>query len=131
MITKNNKFPLLAAGGLAAGFINGLLGAGGGILAVFLLSKLLRQSQNPLIKLDRKDVFANALAIMLPATAVSAFRYMQKGALPLDGAALLILPAIVGGMLGALLLNKMQAQTANRIFSFIVIYSGIAMLVKG
>lgn len=124
------KIPLLAAGGLLAGFINGLLGAGGGIIAVFLLGKIPATSDS-LTPMDKKDALANALATMLPATAVSAFRYVRQGALPLNGTAVLIIPAVLGGVLGAILLDRIRAETARKIFSLIVIYSGIAMLLRG
>ena len=44
------------AAGMLAGFLNGLLGAGGGILAVALLSRS---------GLARKEAHATALALML------------------------------------------------------------------
>ena len=72
---------LWAAVGLGAGFINGLLGAAGGILLVTALPylptpSLLSVGANPYGQAgaDRRDLFASALAVMLPVSAVSALR---------------------------------------------------------
>lgn len=125
MKIKKQQIPLLAFGGLAAGFLNGLLGAGGGVAVIYVLGKLSQESDN------RKNwVFANAPATVLPAAVLSSARYFSAGALPSDTALKLILPAIIGGVCGALLLNKLRANTVRILFSLIIIYSGIAMLVK-
>ncbi len=125
--TSRAKLWFAAIGGLAAGFINGLLGAGGGIVTVFVLRLLLAdQPDTP----DQKDIFANALAVMLPISAVSAVGYATRGALPLAGASYFVFPAIIGGVGGALLLDRIRTETASRLFSLIVIYSGLSMLIR-
>ena len=40
------------------------------------------------------------------------------------------LPAVVGGVVGALLVDKMQTKWLNIIFAGLIIYSGISMLFK-
>ncbi len=50
---------LLVVGGLFAGFVNGLLGAGGGIIIIYLLSALLRE------RASGRDIFANSLYVTL------------------------------------------------------------------
>lgn len=122
---------LLIAGGLAAGFMNGLLGAGGGILIVFVLGQILKpEPSQASLDFDRRDIFACALAAMLPMSVVSVISYAVQGTLSLEGAEKLILPAIVGGVGGAFLLDHMKTETVRKIFAVIVIYSGIAMLLK-
>ena len=114
---------LLAAGGILAGFINGLLGAGGGIIIVFVLSKLLKEG-------DSRDVFANALCIMLPLSVVSCIVYVSKGSVSLDGFAPFIAPALVGGLLGALLLCKINTVFLKKLFAILVAVSGILLLFR-
>ena len=67
----NRYSVLLVLGGILSGFVNGLLGAGGGIIIVFILSKLLKES-------DSRDVFANAICVMLPLSALSCLIYASK-----------------------------------------------------
>lgn len=132
MSTKLNSrqsTSLLIAGGLAAGFLNGLLGAGGGILVVFVLSAVLPASANA-SPTDRRDVYANALASMLPVTAVSAISYAARDVIRVDGALSYVFPAIAGGLLGALLLDRLPFTAIRRLFTLIIIFSGIVMLLR-
>lgn len=114
----------LLLGGLAAGFANGLLGAGGGIIIVWILAKAIGD-----ITKDSRDVFANALAVMLPISFVSTVTYAISGSLPSDDVKRFILPAVLGGLLGAFLLDKIRADAVKTLFCFLVILSGILMVV--
>ena len=58
---KNKPLAVTVLLGVSAGFVNGLLGAGGGILVVLALKKILKKKGA-----DEKDIFANSLAVMLP-----------------------------------------------------------------
>lgn len=112
--------------GAAAGFLNGLLGAGGGILLVYALSAL-----NPDKSPDGvRDNFAATIACVLPITALSAAVYTAGGRV--DAAALspLILPAAAGGLCGALLLDKINTALLKKIFALLVVYSGASMLLR-
>lgn len=118
---KNISFLTLSA--LAAGLINGLLGAGGGIVAVWALSRALSPHLT-----DKRDAFANALAIMLPISAISAAIYGMRGAIDSRELDILILPAIAGGLIGALVLDKINVTWLRLIFAVIIVYSGLTML---
>ena len=122
---------LLIGGGLAAGLINGLLGAGGGIIVVFLLGNILGGATRQGSSVDSRDLFANALAAMLPVTVISLISYAFQGTVTLQNAEILIVPSIIGGIGGALLLDRLKVETAKRIFTLIMIVSGIIMLVRG
>ena len=120
---------LWAAVGLGAGFINGLLGAAGGILLVTALPylptpSLLSVGANPYGQAgaDRRDLFASALA-------VSALRYRLAGVDPLPRSLLpLLLPAAAGGLLGAFLLERTSPRRLRRLFAAVILVSGIRML---
>ena len=130
-LTSRQAALLLVVGGLASGFLNGLLGAGGGILAVLVLSAVLSaKSNDPSASADKRDVFANALASMLPTAAVSAARYAARGAIRIENALTYVLPAIAGGLAGALLLDRLPVTAVRRIFIVIAIFSGIVMLLR-
>ena len=119
------KRRLLLWGGLAAGFLNGLLGAGGGIVIIWILEKTLEYRTD-----DKRDVFANALAVMLPISAMSAISYAVSGGLPRDDITRFLFPAILGGLLGAFLLDRIGADTVKTLFCLLVILSGVVMVVR-
>ena len=118
-------------GGLTAGLLNGLLGAGGGIIAVLVLGHIQKRAGIAESGIgDSRDLFANALAAMLPVTVISLLGYLSRGGLDVSDNLYLIIPAIIGGTAGALLLDRLSVNTARRIFTVIVILSGIVMLVR-
>ncbi len=122
--SRRARLAVLALGGLAAGFLNGLLGAGGGILLVFVMGLAMGE------ELDGKDIFANALCVMLPISLLSVATYALGGRLTADGIDALLLPAMVGGAAGALLLDRIAVASARRLFALLVVFSGIVMLVR-
>lgn len=132
-LSARQKSLLLVLGGLGAGFINGLLGAGGGILLVFIMGWILapaKDGSSEALPLDKRDIFANALAAMLPVTVVSVISYAARGDIHLEGAETYVFPAVIGGIGGAWLLDKLRFETVRRLFAILVIVSGIAMLLK-
>jgi len=122
-VTKNKLFlPIM---GVFAGIANGLLGAGGGIIVVYALNAALGASVR-----DPRDVFANALCIMLPISGVSVIGYALMGKLSFEGLGSFVLPAIVGGVCGGFLLGKINAAFLQKLFAVIVIYSGLMLMIK-
>ena len=111
---------IIAFSGIAAGVVNGFIGTGGGIILVLVLSKLMKNA---------KDVFATVIAAVLPMSAVSAVSYAVGGNVPFGDTAVYIIPAIIGGGIGAVLLDKIGVKWLKILFSLLVIYSGIRMLV--
>ncbi len=121
-IGRSSTIRLLIIGTLA-GFANGLLGAGGGILIVFGMTPLLASDPQ-----GQRDVFANALAVMMPVSIVSVVSYLLAGRF--DGApfSLYLLPAVAGGLVGGFLLDRLKLPWIKRLFAAIVIWSGLYML---
>ena len=131
--SARQKNLLLIVGGIAAGFINGLLGAGGGILLVFIMGIVLPSEEGGTAvsaSPDKRDIFANALAAMLPVTVISVISYASRGDIHLEGAETYVFPAVIGGIGGAWLLDRLRFETVRRMFAILVIVSGIAMLLK-
>ncbi len=110
--------------GLGCGLINGFLGAGGGVLIVRTAGKFLPRDTAR----DPRDIYATALAVMLPISAVSTIASAKLGVWHGEGAAVMILPALIGGAAGALLLDKLNTNILRIIFSAVAAYSGIVML---
>ena len=109
--------------GFLAGLLNGLLGAGGGIILVRGAHRFLPREYR-----DSRDVFANALCVMLPLSAVSAIAYVLRGSVHGLEFAPFVLPALIGGVGGGLLLAVIDARLLRLIFSALVVWSGITMI---
>ena len=124
---NSSALPLLI-GGLLAGFANGLLGAGGGIIIVYLLSN--KKILGDKVECDSRDVFANALCVMLPLSVVSCVIYALRGDIVLGGFEPFILPAIIGGVLGGILLCFINTSFPKKLFAALVVISGILLIIK-
>ena len=109
--------------GLAAGLLNGLLGTGAGILIVYGLQPLLSHFGK-----DRRIAFVTALACVLPLSLLSAWRYLQAGYFAGESLSFLLLPALFGGGVGAFLQKKIPLRALKRLFSLLVLASGVLML---
>ena len=110
------KGVLTAGAGLAIGIINGLLGAGGGMIAVPLLQKL---------GLDRKQAHANAVAVILPITVLSAVLYLVNGYVSVKDSLIFIPGGIAGSLLGTFIMRKISSVWLKRIFGGFMIYAGL------
>lgn len=112
---------LTGGGGLLIGIINGLLGAGGGMLAV----PLLRRSG-----MDQQRAHANSVAVIFPLALFSSVLYLMAGRVRL-GDALPYLPGgIVGAAAGAFLLRKIPDVWLRRIFGIFMIWAGYRLLAR-
>lgn len=81
-------------------------------------------------RLTRGTCMQRALAVTLPVTALSAWRYGAAGSLDVTGFLRLLLPATVGGAVGGWLLDRMDTQLTKKIFAAVVIFSGLSMLFR-
>ena len=119
----------LALGGTLAGFFNGLLGAGGGIILVFALARIVEKTDE-----GARSVYANALCVMLPLSLFTLFRYASKGVFSPDFTGELsaeyILGAIIGGALGGILLGKLRGGRLRKLFALLTLVSGILMITR-
>ena len=122
-MAKKAKGAILSATALLAGFCNALLGAGGGILLSLALTRL-SHDDFP----DKRDVYVNSQASMIPGCALSCLIYSLKGSLDTTGFSIYAIPAAIGGAAGSLLLTKIRSTFISRIFAILVIWSGIRMI---
>ncbi len=116
--------------GLSAGLINGLLGTGGGILLVFALSARAKRRGGADFLPGARDVYANALAVMLPVSLLSAGQYARAGAMDFSAFSPLLLPAVAGGVLGGWLLDRLKLPLIRRLFALLVLWSGLFMILR-
>ena len=111
--------------GALAGVANGLLGAGGGTVIVYGIGRILGKELS-----DGNDVFATALCVMLPVSAFSCIIYTLRGHIQTDGFGVFAIPAIVGGAIGGLLLGKIKSAAVKKLFSALVVVSGILLIIR-
>ncbi len=121
MKTNLKKSIKNAGFGTLIGLVNGMLGAGGGMIAVPLLSKS---------GLDAKSAHANAVAVILPITAVSAALYLFKGYVNIGSAWVYMPTGVIGAGIGTLILKKISPIWLKRIFGGFMVYAGVRLLLK-
>ncbi len=110
--------------GMAAGFLNGFLGAGAGVLLMFAIGSLNPRRDGA----ASRDNFATVVACVLPMSVVSVVIYTMKGAADGELVGRFALPAVIGGVLGAYMTEKLDPKVLRIIFAVIVIIAGINMI---
>lgn len=118
MKTKTKTLPLIG-GGAVIGALNGLLGGGGGMVAV----PLLRRAGYPAPK-----AHATAIAVILPACVTSSIVYLIKGFIPLHLFVPTALGVLLGGFLGAKLLGRLPVKIIEFAFAVFMLIAGVRML---
>lgn len=120
--SSKHEILLLGAGAVGAGFLNGLLGAGGGIILYFTLGALYGRGA-------KENLAVSSMAVMFFCL-VSLFFYKGNNALTVEGIMRVCIPAVLGGIAGALLLERIPAAAVKKLFATVIIISGILMLVR-
>lgn len=105
--------------GVAVGVLNGLFGAGGGMVAVPLLKKN---------GLSEQKAHATSISVILPLSILSAFLYMRSGHTNFQEVWPYIPGGIVGGIAGALSLKKIPSKWLRKAFAIFMIYAAVRML---
>lgn len=110
---------------LASGFCNAVLGAGGGILLTLAMGAFLGERFS-----DRRRLLITTQGAMIPGCIVSCLIYSSRGMLDTTSFAVFAIPALIGGAVGSLLLDKIKPGAVNTLFSLLVVWSGFRMLLR-
>ncbi len=108
-------------GGAGCGFVNALLGAGGGMIAVPILSGL---------KLDRHKAHANSVAVIMPLSIISASLYLNSGNVSFLDVAPLLPTGLLGAWVGTSLLGRLNEKLLRKIFALFMIWAGMRLILK-
>lgn len=108
--------------GALIGLINGFFGGGGGMVVVPALNKL--------FGMEQKKAQATALFVILPISLVSTIVYMCHKSISFASGWPVIAGIVLGGIIGAMLLNKMNNKVIRGIFVFFMLLGGVGMLIK-
>lgn len=108
--------------GIVTGLVNGIFGAGGGIIVVPSLVFLLG--------LEDYKAHATTISIILPITIISSLVYLINQSIPIKTSLLVILGGLFGSFLGARLLQKVPVKVLRKVFGSLIIYTAIRMIFK-
>ena len=108
--------PVIVLAGLFAGVVNGLLGAGGGVIMLYLVQYVMGKESE-----SQKDAFASVVAVILPVSIVSAVSYGAAGNIDMSMIQVLAIPALVGGALGAYLTDRLPCGIIRGVFAILLI----------
>lgn len=113
-----NKPIYFALAGALAGIVNGLFGAGGGMVLVPLLTAL--------TDLREREIFPSSIAIILPLCLVSLF--FSPGPLPWAAALPYLIGGGIGGICAGLWGSKIPVKWLHRVLGILILWGGIRCL---
>ena len=119
---KNNI--ILSVSSITAGILNGFAGTGGGIILYFVLKFLNKKEKNT----DMKDIMATTVSVVIFMSLASSVIYMAKGKIIYKELLTYLPAALIGGITGAFLLDKLKFKIVKKLFAIMIIYAGIRMI---
>ena len=117
-----NKLALCGLSAVAAGFVSGFLGSGGGAILLLALRAVYGK--------DGKTPYAASLCAALPTAALSAAIYTAKTGVNVAYAVRFIPFAVSGGVLGAFLMKKSAPRALDTVFALLALAGGCAALLR-
>lgn len=106
--------------GIFTGFFNGLFGSGGGTIVVPAMVFLLG--------VEEQKAHATAIAVILPLSIISAFIYYGNSFIDWGLTLNVVLGGVIGGYIGAKILNKFSANALRKIFGASMIIAALRMV---
>ena len=117
---KKFKYFGLIIAGACAGAINGLFGAGGGMVLVPLLTMM--------TNLEERDIFSISVAIILPICIISLITTAVTGTLPWAAALPYLAGSAAGGFLAAKFGQKIPVIWLHRTLGLLILWGGFRSL---
>ncbi len=118
MTFKKHIGPVLS--GIGAGAVNGLFGAGGGMVLVPLLTLM--------TDLEEDQVFPASVSIILPVCLVSLSISYQSGIIPWDQTLFYLGGSLAGGVLAGIFGKKIPTLWLHRLLGILVLWGGVRYL---
>ena len=112
----------LLAVGVAAGFLAGLLGIGGGIIMVPAMVLL--------FGFDQHVAQGTSLLVIIPAAAAGSLTHYRRGRLDLRVAAFVAAGGILGAVIGSLSALSLDDALLQRLFAIVLFAVAIRMLLR-
>lgn len=111
---------ICALSGALTGIVNGLFGAGGGLILVPLLIRA--------AKLEARRALPTSVLIILPMCAVSAARYLARENIGLQPLLPYLAGGLAGGILAGLTFDRFPVTWLRRILGVFILYAGVKMV---
>ena len=117
-MNKNKNFKKITAGTIS-GFLNGLFGSGGGVVAVMFLRNITG---------DEKKAHASATLMILIMSIVSLIFYVLYGHVDWQTGLKFVPGGVIGAIAGTFLLKNMKNKKVKKLFALVLVISGVVML---
>jgi len=114
---------LLIAGGLAAGFVSGTVGIGGGLLFVPIMTVGLRVSQ--------AVAQGTSLVAIVPTAIVGGITHLREGNVTIRPALWMGGGGVVGAVLGALVAVEVPGPILARVWGAFLVFSAYRLFIQG
>ena len=111
----------MAVAGLVSGFLNGLFGSGGGVLAVLFLRNIIG---------DERKAHASATLMILLMSIVSFIFYAASGNVEWETGLMLMPGGVAGAVIGSMFLKNIDTTVLRRLFGGLIALSGAVMLFR-
>lgn len=116
---KKHSLGLILAG-IGAGAVNGLFGAGGGMVLVPLLDLL--------TDLEEQEVFPASVSIIAPVCIISLLITWKPGVTPWNIALPYLLASAAGGIAAGFLAKKIPTLWLHRLLGILILWGGFRYL---
>ena len=118
---SGSTFLILIIIGLAAGFLGGMVGLGGGIILIPALVLFL--------SMDQRTAQGTTVAVMLPPIGLfAAFNYYRAGYVNIKYALVIAFVFMVGGYLGSKVALNVPVQILKKIFALLLVIIAARMI---
>lgn len=117
---RQKKYLGSALSGIGAGAVNGLFGAGGGMVLVPLLTWL--------TNLDDDEIFPASVSIILPICFISLSLTFKRGTVPWDVAVPYLIGSTAGGVLAGVLGKRIPTVWLHRFLGILILWGGVRYL---
>lgn len=118
-MTHRNLWAIVIAG-FCAGAVNGLLGAGGGMILVPMLTML--------TDLEPREIFPSSISIILPICLVSLAHTAVHGTIDLSTASPYLIGSAVGGLLAGIFGKRIPVSWLHKGLGLLIVWGGVRYL---
>lgn len=107
--------------GVLCGIVNGLFGAGGGMIAVPMME---------MYGVETKKAHAASLFLMLSVSIVSSYVYITNEQANYSELLCLVPAGLAGAAFGCIIMKKINADSLKKLFSCLMIFFGLRIIIK-